>query len=185
MAYAIGLDFGTASVRAVIVRAEDGAVMGSAGCDYRVYTTHPLTGAPLKPQMALADPAEYLRAMETAVRGVMQQTGIAAEAITAIGTDATSCSLVLLGADGQPLCTDETWRDSPHAWVKLWKSHSAEAEAQQLQQAALARNEAFLQYVGGRVSCEWLLPKSLEIFHEAPEVFRAAQTVMDLTDYIP
>ena len=185
VAYAIGLDFGTASVRAVIVRQADGGVIASAGCDYRVYTNNPVTGEALKPQMALADPAEYLCAMETAVRDVMRASGLAAEEIIAIGTDATSCSLVLLGGDGQPLCMDEAWRTYPHAWIKLWKSHSAEAEAQQLQRAALARNEAFLQYVGGRVSCEWLLPKALEIFHESPEIFAAAQTVMDLTDYIP
>ncbi|MBR4082595.1 MAG: ribulokinase [Clostridia bacterium] len=185
MAYAIGLDFGTASVRAVIVRQEDGTVIASAGCDYHVYTENPATGAALKPQMALADPEEYLRAMERAVRAAMAEAGLTAEDVIAIGTDATSCSLVLLGADGQPLCTDERWRNDPHAWIKLWKSHSAETEAQDLQRAAVTRNEEFLQYVGGRVSCEWLLPKSLEIYRESPEVFRAAQTVMDLTDYIP
>ena len=185
MPYIIGLDFGTASVRAVIVRQEDGGVVASAGCDYRVYTENPVTGAALKPQMALADPEEYLRAMETVVRAAMGEAQLTAEDIVAIGTDATSCSLVLLGRDGKPLSCDESLRTSPHAWIKLWKSHAAEIEAQQLQRAALARNEAFLQYVGGRVSCEWLLPKALEIFHEAPEVFHAATTMMDLTDYIP
>lgn len=185
MPYIIGLDFGTASVRAVIVRQEDGGVIASAGCDYRVYTVNPVTGAALKPQMALADPEEYLRAMEAAVRAAMAEARLTAEDSVAIGTDATSFSMVALGKDGKPLCCDAALRSSPHAWVKLWKSHSAELESQQIQQVALRRQEEFLQYVGGRVSCEWMLPKALEVFHEAPALFHAADVIMDLTDYIP
>lgn len=185
MKYAIGLDFGTASVRAVAVDCRNGEVAGSTGCEYGVYSVLPGTGASLKPKMALADPAEYLEAMTHAVRDLLSQTQIDPEAIVAIGADTTSCTVVALDDRGQPLSSLEAFKENPHAYMKLWKSRSAQREADELYQAAKQRGEAFLPWAGDKVSSEWMLPKTLETFREAPEVFANTRYFMDLADYIP
>ena len=78
----------------------------------------------------------------------------------------------------------EKFRNNPHAWMKLWKSRSAQKEAVRATQVARERDEEFLHWVGENISAEWLIPKALETFHDAPEVFEAAEHIMDLPDYM-
>ncbi len=185
MAYTIGLDFGTGSVRGVVTDVRNGHVLAVAERPYAVYETLPGTHAPIKAQMALADPAQYLRAMEEVVRESLRACGVSPLDVTGIGADTTSLTLVAVGADGRPLCMDAAFSGNPHAYMKLWKSRSAEREAAQVLRTAQARREPALPWNGGGVNSEWLIPKALETFHDAPAVFEAADLMMDLTDYIP
>ena len=136
MPYTMGFDFGTGSVRALVVDVKNGREMGGHTVEYRVITGTLPDGTPLKPAMALSDPAEYEKAMCEAARGALENSGVKAEDIIGVGVDTTSCSMLALDADGKPLCLQEKYRSNPHAWIKLWKSHSAEKEAARAYQVA-------------------------------------------------
>ena len=185
MKYAIGLDFGTGSVRAVAMETKSGKLLGNAEVPYTVYTDLPGSHAALKPRMVLADPEEYLSAMEHVLLALLKANDLPVEDAVGIGVDTTSLTLVTLGRDGLPLTAHQEFRNEPNAYMKLWKSRSAEKEAEQIQQTAVRRKEPALPWNGGVISSEWLLPKALETFREAPEVFRQADLMMDLSDYIP
>ncbi|MDO4838284.1 MAG: ribulokinase [Clostridia bacterium] len=185
MEYAIGLDFGTGSVRAVAMEAKSGKLLGNAEEPYTVYTTLPDSHIALKPRMVLAEPKEYLEAMEHVFLTLLKENDLRGEDAVGIGVDTTSLTLVALGRDGLPLTFHQKFRNEPNAYMKLWKSRSAEKEAEQIQKVAVRRKEPALSWNGGVISSEWLLPKALETFHEAPEVFRKADLMMDLSDYIP
>ena len=184
MPYTMGFDFGTASVRALIVDVKDGREMGGCTKEYKVITGTLPSGEPLKPDMVLADPAEYDEAMYAASRGAIEAAGVAVEDIIGVGVDTTSCTMLALDANGRALCLQEKFRNNPHAWMKLWKSRSAQKEAVRATQVARERDEEFLHWVGENISAEWLIPKALETFHDAPEVFEAAEHIMDLPDYM-
>jgi len=184
MPYTMGFDFGTASVRALVVDVKDGREMGGCTVEYAVITGALPTGEALKPDMALADPAEYETAMYAASRGALEASGVSAEDVIGVGVDTTSCSMLALDANGDPLCWREEFRTNPHAWIKLWKSRSAMKESVRATEVARARDEEFLHWVGENISAEWLIPKALETFWDAPEVFDAAEHIMDLPDYI-
>ena len=184
MPFTLGFDFGTASVRALVVDVKNGREMGGHTVEYRVITGTLPDGTQLKPAMALSDPAEYEKAMCEAARGALANSGVGAEEIIGVGVDTTSCSMLAMDDDGKPLCLQEKFRSNPHAWIKLWKSHSAEKEAARAYQVAKERNEEFLHWVGEHISSEWLIPKALETFNDAPDVFAATAHFMDLPDYI-
>ena len=143
MPFTLGFDFGTASVRALVVDVKNGREMGGHTVEYRVITGTLPDGTQLKPAMALSDPAEYEKAMCEAARGALANSGVRAEEIIGVGVDTTSCSMLALDDDGKPLCLQEKFRSNPHAWIKLWKSHSAEKEAARAYQVAKERNEEF------------------------------------------
>lgn len=185
MPYTIGLDFGTGSVRGVVVDIAGGQPVGSAVEEYGVYTQVPGTRLPIKERMYLADAQEYLAAMEAVVRAVVRKASLNEEDIVGIGVDTTSLSMVTLGRDGAPLSLTPAFTENPHAFLKLWKSHSAEREAAQVLRVATERGEPGLAWNGGTTSSEWLIPKALETFHDAPEVFAAADLMLDLSDYVP
>ncbi|MDO4741357.1 MAG: FGGY family carbohydrate kinase, partial [Eubacteriales bacterium] len=184
MPYTMGFDFGTASVRALVVDVKDGREMGGCTVAYSVITGALPDGTMLKPDMVLADPAEYDEAMYAASRGALEASGVAAEEIIGVGVDTTSCTMLALDENGRALCLQERFRHNPHAWMKLWKSRSAQKEAVRATEVARARDEEFLHWVGENISAEWLIPKALETFHDAPEVFEAADRIMDLPDYM-
>ena len=184
MKYTLGLDFGTMSVRALIASRTDGAVAASCAAPYDVVTGRLPTGAALKPDMALAIPRQYREAMIAAVRGAMAESGLQAEDIAGIGLDTTSCSCLPVDESWRPLCETEEYVDEPHAYIKLWKSHSAVDAARHIQSVAEERSEAFLPWTGRRVSSEWLLPKAYETFLDAPGLFARAAAFVDLPDYI-
>ncbi|MGB2774866.1 MAG: ribulokinase [Anaerolineae bacterium] len=184
--YTIGLDYGTQSARALLVRT-DGLIAATAVCDYvdGVIDEHlPGSRRALGADWALQNPADWLTVLEAIVPQVLAAAGVAGEQVIGIGVDFTACTILPTTADGTPLCQLPAWRETPHAWPKLWKHHAAQPQADRFNQVAVARGEAFLARYGGRVSSEWLLPKALSILEEAPSVYDAASRIIEGGDWL-
>ncbi|MCM3406089.1 ribulokinase, partial [Cytobacillus oceanisediminis] len=143
--YVVGLDFGTLSGRAVVVRASDGAEMGATVHEYphgvMDRTLSAADGRKLPPDFALQDPADYLETLETIVRGAVKDAGVDPDHIVGIGLDVTSATVVAATKDGTPLCQLPEFRNEPHAWVKLWKHHGAQEQADRIVKLAQVRRE--------------------------------------------
>ncbi|MEH0936381.1 ribulokinase [Micromonospora psammae] len=184
--YAVGVDFGTLSGRAVVVDVDDGTELGSAVHAYRhgVLTTRLPDGPALPPQWALQDPDDHLDVLRTAVPAALAAAGIDPGEVVGIGVDATSCTVLPTLADGTPLCALPDLRDRPHAWPKLWKHHAAQRQADRINALARERGETWLARYGGRVSAEWQLAKALELLEEDPEVFDRAERWIEAADWI-
>ena len=185
--YAIGIDFGTESARAVLVDVATGDELGSAVYEYAdgvIDERLPGTDIRLEPDWALQNPADYVRAVEDTVPRALRAGGVPAEDVIGLGIDFTACTMLPTKADGTPLCALPEFRDNPHAWVKLWKHHAAQPEADQVNETARRRGETFLQRYGGKISSEWFFPKALQILHEAPEIYDAADRLIEAADWI-
>lgn len=172
--YLIGLDFGTLSVRGVLIDAGSGLAVGHHASPYRhgVIGASLPDGTPLPPGFALQDADDYLTAAEDVLTRLGQDRHI-----LAIGLDFTASSPLPAKADGTPLSA--LMPGEPHAYVKLWK-HSAQRQAD----AINARGGAFLDDFGGRLSGEWLLAKAAQLASEAPDVWAAADRFIEAGDWM-
>lgn len=185
--YAIGVDFGTESGRAVLVNVSDGREVSTAVHLYAngvIDETLPGTTIALEPDWALQDPNDYLEVFKQAVPAVLAESGIDPADVIGIGVDFTACTMLPVKADGTPLCFLPEWRDNPHAWVKLWKHHAAQPEANKLNAIAEELGYDFLKSYGGKISSEWFFPKAWQILNEAPEVYEAADRLLEATDWV-
>lgn len=185
--FAIGVDFGTESGRALLVDVRTGEELATAVYRYRngvIDERLPSSGASLPPQWALQDPEDYLRTLTTTIPQVIREGGIDARNVIGVGIDFTACTMIPVDASGAALCMAPAYRDEPHAWVKLWKHHAAQPEADHVNQVARDRGEPFLARYGHKISSEWLIPKILQVLREAPEVYRAADRFMEAADWI-
>lgn len=185
--YSIGLDFGTESVRAVVVDVADGTVVASAVSVYPegvIDRQLPGSAVRLPGEWALQSSTDWLTSMEAAVREAVAGAGIEPHDVLGIGIDFTACTVLPTTADGVPLHTLPAGRDNPHAWPKLWKHHAAQPQADRVNAAAGDRNERWLARYGGRISSEWLLPKALEILEAAPQTYAAAERIVEGADWV-
>jgi L-ribulokinase len=183
----IGIDFGTLSVRAVLVDARNGKELATVVCAYKsgVIEGHlPATKTPLKPQSALQDPADYLAALEKTIPALLRKAKVRGDKIGGIGTDFTSCTVLPVKSDSTPLCFDRRFSKSPHAWVKLWKHHATQPEADAINRLGRERGEEFIRAYGGKYSSEWFFSKVLETVREAPEIYDAADYFLEAGDWI-
>ena len=185
----LGLDFGTLSVRALVVRVSDGAELGSASVSYAhgvmdsVLVT-PREKIPLPPNWALQSPRDYLDALFAVVPAALEKAGVRPEQVIGVGVDFTTCTLLSTRADGTPLCFAEEFQNNPHAWVKLWKHHAAQRYADRINETAASMGEEWPVRYGGKVSSEWMFPKILETLEEAPDVYNAADVFLDGADWM-
>lgn len=185
--YAIGIDFGTESGRALLVDVADGREIATAVHPYAngvIDQTLPESGRRLPADWALQDPDDYIAVLKTAIPALLQQSGIDPAAVIGIGIDFTSCTILPTLHDGTPLCRLPAWRTEPHAWVKLWKHHAAQPEADRINALAHARQEPWIDYYGGKISSEWFFSKALQILEEAPAVYHAAERLIEAADWI-
>nr|WP_166641143.1 ribulokinase [Amycolatopsis sp. SID8362] len=183
----VGVDFGTLSGRAVVVRVADGAELGSAVFEYPhgvLDETLPATGRPLPPDWALQVPADYVGVLRTAVPAALTAAGADPADVIGIATDFTACTMVPTTADGTPLCELPEFEGDPHAYVKLWKHHSAQPQADRINELARTRGEKWLPRYGGLISSEWEFAKGLQVFEEAPEVYAAMRYWVEAADWI-
>ncbi|WP_328609224.1 ribulokinase [Amycolatopsis sp. NBC_00345] len=183
----VGVDFGTLSGRAVVVRVADGAELGSAVTEYRhgvIDEVLPSTGRELPPEWALQVPADYLDVLRIAVPAALAAAGADPADVIGIGTDFTACTVVPATVDGTPLCELAEFADNPHAYVKLWRHHAAQPQADRITALARARGEKWLPRYGGLISSEWEFAKALQVFEEAPEVYAAMACWVELADWI-
>lgn len=171
--YAIGIDFGTLSGRALLMDAESGREIAESTLEYAhgVMDTALPSGKKLPPNYALQHPADYLEVLSATVNDVIRSSGVDTAHIVGFGIDFTSCTLIPVDGNMQPLCFKEKYADEPHAYVKLWKHHGAQPEADEINALATKRQEKWLPFFGDRLSSEWVLPKVLEVLHDAPEIY--------------
>ena len=187
MPYTIGIDYGTESGRAVVVDTADGREVAAAVHVYAngVIDEHlPGSSKPLPPEWALQDPMDYIAVLQNAVPKAVAASGVDPAEIVGIGIDFTACTMLPTKADGTPLCTIDVFRDHPHAWVKLWKHHASQPQADQINQMARRMGEGWLNRYGGKISSEWFFSKALQILQEAPEVYEAADRLIEAADWI-
>jgi L-ribulokinase len=186
-AYAIGVDFGTASARTLLLDLQSGE---EVACSEHLYEHGviddflPTSGERLPSDWALHHPADYLNALSSGVKAVIEEVPSAAEKVIGIGVDTTSCTVLPVDETGRPLCLDEQWERHPHAWPKLWKHHSAQPIADRLNLVAQERGEAFLARYGGKLSSEWYFPKLIEIWLEDKAVYEACWAFVEVTDWL-
>ncbi|MFU8772377.1 MAG: ribulokinase, partial [Anaerolineales bacterium] len=187
--YAIGVDFGTESGRAVLVEVATGREVATAVYAYQngaIDEALPVEGqrVPLEPDWALQDPQDYIRTFQRAIPQVLAETGVPAEDVIGIGIDFTACTMLPVKADGTPLCMLPEFRSQPHAWVKLWKHHAAQPEADKINATARETEQPWLQRYGGKISSEWFFSKTLQILDEAPHIYLAADRLIEAADWV-
>lgn len=185
--YSIGVDFGTQSGRAVLVEVDTGKEVATAVTPYRdgvIDEYLPGTNIKLEDDWALQNPDDYLDVLFTAVPKVIKDSGIDSADVIGLGIDFTACTMLPVAKDGRALCQFLEYKNNPHAWVKLWKHHAAQPEANKFNKIAEERGEEFLVRYGGKISSEWLIPKIWQILDEAPEIYEAADRFMEATDWV-
>ena len=185
--FTIGVDFGTQSGRAVLVEVGTGKEVATAVGEYPhgvmdEYLPDGVT--PLDHDWALQHPQDYLDVLSETIPEVLKESGIACEDVIGIGIDFTACTLLPIDEKGVPLCLYDEYRSSPHAYVKLWKHHAAQEEANKLNEIAMERGEEFLDLYGGKISSEWLFPKIWQTLNEAPDIYEKAEKFIEAADWV-
>jgi len=186
-AYAIGVDFGTASARTLLLDLGSGDELAVSEAAYPhgvIADMLPDTGERLPSDWALHEPADYIAVLERGISSVLAEASGAAPHVIGIGVDATCCTVLPVTDAGVPLCDLAQWRGRPHAWAKLWKHHAAQPVATRLNEVAAERNEPFLARYGGRISSEWYFPKLIEIWLEDREIYDASARFIEVTDWL-
>lgn len=184
--YVVGVDFGTLSGRAVVVRVSDGAEVGEAEYRYPhgVLDTALPGGRELPADWALQHPDDWLAVLRDAVPAALTDSGVDPATVIGIGLDATACTVLPTDGAGRPLCLDPRWAAEPHAWPKLWKHHSAQPHADRLNALAHDRGEPWIACYGGKISAEWQFAKALEVLTDAPDVYAATTRWIEAADWI-
>lgn len=186
--FAIGVDYGTNSVRALVVDCTTGAELGTAVYNYPSGESGIIVD-PADPNLARQNPADYIEGFESCVKqavAVAQTTGnFSPDRVVGIGVDTTGSTPLPIDADGTPLALLDRFKDEPAAHAWLWKDHTAHAEAAEITELARKRGEPYLDKCGGTYSSEWFWSKILRCRRAAPHVFAAAHSWVELADFIP
>jgi L-ribulokinase len=190
-AVTIGVDFGTLSGRAVVVRVADGQELGFAVCEYPHAVLDRVLPASLAGRevrlghdWALQVPGDYVEVLRTAVPAALANARVDPARVIGIATDFTACTMIPTLADGTPLSELAEHRAEPHAYVKLWKHHAAQPQADRINALARKRGEAWLPRYGGLISSEWEFAKGLELLEGAPAVYAAMDHWVEAADWI-
>jgi len=185
--FSIGVDFGTLSGRAVLVDVNTGEEVASAVYEYthKVMDEYLPDGkTKLGIDWALQHPQDYLDVLSNTIPQVLKSANVFSKDVIGIGIDFTACTILPTDKAGKPLCFYDEFKSEPHAYVKLWKHHAAQEHANRLNEIASKRQEKFLDLYGGKISSEWLVPKVMQIAEEAPHIYKAADKIIEATDWI-
>ncbi|MZQ87198.1 ribulokinase [Paenibacillus sp. 5J-6] len=185
--YAIGVDYGTESGRAVLVDLSDGTEVADHVTPYPhnvIDEKLPISGIKLEYDWALQHPQDYLEVLTRSVPAVVQASGVDPADIIGLGIDFTACTMLPVDAQGQPLCFNPELTNNPHSWVKLWKHHAAQDEANLINEIAERRGEDFLPRYGGKISSEWMIAKVWQILNEAPDIYEQTDRFLEATDWV-
>jgi len=183
----VGVDFGTLSARALVVRVSDGSELGTAVYEYRhgvMDQALTATGEQLPPDWALQDPEDYRDALRSAVPAALADAGLDPARVIGIGTDFTACTVLPALTDGTPLCQVPGLAGRPHAYPKLWKHHGAQRQADRINELAHERGEPWIARYGGKISAEWQYAKALELLEQDPELYQRADRWIEAADWI-
>jgi len=185
--YVIGLDYGTNSVRALVVNVENGDEIGTSTWNY----AHGEAGIILSrdPNLARQHPADYLEGAEKTIVEALAQAsqaeGFSPEQIIGIGVDTTGSTPIPVDAQGVPLAFQSRFENNPNALAWLWKDHTGVAEAGQITQRASEMRPKYLAKCGGTYSSEWFWSKLWHCLKVDEEVFEAAHAWVECADWIP
>ncbi len=184
--YTIGIDFGTLSGRALLVDTRDGREVATSVFDYphAVMDEKLPDGKRLPPEWALQHPQDYLDVLTHTIPAVLKQSGISPDQVKGIAIDFTASSPMPVKADGTPLCFLDAYKGEPHAYVKLWKHHAGQPQADRINAIAHERGEWWLKRYGGKYSSEWFFSKLLQILQEAPEVYAHIDSFIEAADWV-
>jgi L-ribulokinase len=184
--YVVGVDFGTLSGRALVVRVADGAELATAVHEYSdaVLDQRLPSGRRLPPDWALQNPADWVAVLRTAVPQALRASGVDPTDVIGIATDFTACTVLPTDAAGRPLCQVDGHADRPHAWPKLWKHHAAQPHADRINALAHERKEPWIGRYGGKISSEWEFAKALQVLEEDPEVYAVTDRWIEAADWI-
>ncbi len=184
--FSIGVDFGTLSGRGVLVNVETGDIVATSALDYPhgVMSEQLPSGTPLPPDWALQHPQDYLDVLNFVIPHMLQSSAVDPASVIALSIDFTACTVLPLSDSDTPLCLLDEFADNPHAYVKLWKHHSAQDLATRITEHAQRRAESWLARYGGKVSSEWMFPKIWQTLREAPEVYESATEFIEAGDWV-
>lgn len=184
--YSIGVDYGSESARALLLNINTGDEVASEMMTYpHIVMTEKLPcGKKLEPFWALQHPKDYMDVLEYIIPKVIKNTGVNPEDIIGLGIDFTACTILPMKKDGTPLCYLDEFKSNPHAYVKLWKHHAAQDEANKLNEIANCMGERFISRYGGKISSEWFIPKVWQVLNEDPEVYEATDKFIEATDWV-
>ncbi|MBE5773001.1 MAG: ribulokinase [Clostridiales bacterium] len=184
--YVIGIDYGTQSARAAVVRASDGSIMGTCAYPYPhgVMSESLPDGTKLPEQFALAEAEDYIEALEKTVIGAVAASKVARDDIVGLCVDATSCTVVPVDGNMLPLSLRPEYKNRPEAYIKMWKHHAAKPQTERANALAKAMDMPFMQTCGGEMSSEWMIPKLLEMRENDREVYESMNCALDLCDYL-
>ena len=185
--YTLGIDYGTLSVRTVLMNCRTGEAAATSTMAYPhavMDRVLPDNVTQLPANWALEYPDDYTLVLEHTVQEVMKQSGVPKEDVIGLSIDFTSCTLVASDAQKRPLCDLEEFRSRLHAYAKLWKHHGAQDEADEINRVLTEQGLISLPKYGGAVSPELLLPKILEVLHDDPEIYERTYAFLEAGDWM-
>ena len=184
--YAIGLDYGTLSGRALLVDVSDGREIATSVFEYphAVMDECLPNGKKLGMDWALQHPQDYLDVLSNTIPAVIKESQVDPADIIGVGIDFTTCTVLPVLADSTPLCFLPEYTGNPHAYVKLWKHHAAQPYANKLNKIARDLEVDWLDTFGGKISSEWLVPKIWQTLEEAPEIYEKADKFIEAADWV-
>lgn len=185
--YTIGVDYGTGSGRAVLVDLSNGAEVADHVTEYRhgvIDEKLPESGIKLDHEWALQHPLDYIEVLTTSVPAIIKESGVDPADVIGIGIDFTACTMLPIDEAGEPLCLNQDLKNRPHSWLKLWKHHAAQDEANLLNEIAGKRGEEFLARYGGKISSEWMIAKIWQILNEDSDIYDRTDLFLEATDWV-
>ena len=186
--FTLGIDYGTNSVRALVVRCSDGAELGSCVVNYPSGQQGVLLD-PKDHHLARQHPGDYLFGLKKSVRGALaiakKTRGFAANRVIGLGVDTTGSSPIPVDAHNRPLALNPKWKQHLDAQCWLWKDHTSHREAAQITALAAKHRPHFIAKCGHIYSSEWFWAKIWHCRNVAPKVFAAAHSWVELADWIP
>ena len=184
--YVIGVDFGTLSGRALLVRVSDGFEVASSVHEYAHGVMEDVIpgGVSLPPDWALQVPQDYRDVLATTIPRVLESSGISPADVIGISTDFTACTMIPVKKNATPLSELPQFSNRPHAYIKKWKHHSAQSHAERINELANSRNESWIKRYGGKISSEWAFAKGLQLFEEDPEIYQEMDHWIEAADWI-
>lgn len=178
--FTIGLDYGTSSVRALLVDVEDGLEVATSIFNYPSGNEGVLED-PSDPNLARQNPADYIEGAYATIQGVLK--GVDPQDVIGVGVDTTGSSPIPVDASNTPLAMLSEFKGNLAAYCWLWKDHTSFAEAAEI--TAKAQGQPYLAKCGGAYSSEWFWSKILHCARTAPEVFDAAYSWVEFADWVP
>lgn len=185
--YTIGVDYGTESGRAVLVDLSDGSEIADhvTVYDHGVIDEElPESRVKLDHEWALQHPLDYINVLASSIPAVIKESGVDPADVIGLGIDFTACTMLPVDEVGEPLCLYPELKDRPHSWVKLWKHHAAQGEANLINEIAEKRGEDFLPRYGGKISSEWMIAKVWQILNEDRDIYDKTDRFLEATDWV-